>query len=147
MMKLYLDNSFLNRPFDNPNVVQNRLEAEILFLILRLVRERKVILVNSAMIEYENSLNPFPERKAFIKEFLKNSKIYQNVDEEIYFEAKRIVKKFKIKPIDALHLATAIKAKVDYFITCDYNLVRKFKGKLKVITPLNFLREYEKYKN
>ena len=72
MMKLYLDNSFLNRPFDNPNVVQNRLEAEILFLILRLVRERKVILVNSAMIEYENSLNPFPERKAFIKEFLKN---------------------------------------------------------------------------
>jgi len=146
-MKLYLDNSFLNRPFDNPNVVQNRLEAEILFLILRLVRERKVILVNSAMIEYENSLNPFPERKAFIKEFLKNSKIYQNVDEEIYFEAKRIVKKFKIKPIDALHLATAIKAKVDYFITCDYNLVRKFKGKLKVITPLNFLREYEKYKN
>jgi predicted nucleic acid-binding protein len=147
MWKLYLDNSFLNRPFDNPNIIQNRLEAEILFLILRLIRQGKIILVNSAMIEYENSLNPFPERKMFIEEFLKNSKIYQNVNEEIYLEAKRISKKFKIKYIDALHLATAMRAKVDYFITCDYNLVRGFKGKLKVITPLDFLKEYEKYKN
>jgi hypothetical protein len=30
-MKLYLDNSFLNRPFDNPDIPENKIEAEILF--------------------------------------------------------------------------------------------------------------------
>jgi hypothetical protein len=52
-MKLYLDNSFLNRPFDNSDIPENKIEAEILFQILKLVKEGKIILVNSAMIEYE----------------------------------------------------------------------------------------------
>jgi len=43
-----------------------------------------------------------------------------------------------------LHLATAKFAKVDFFITCDYNLIKKFKGELTVISPLEFLKEYEK---
>lgn len=36
-----------------------------------------------------------------------------------------IVRKFKIKPFDALHLATAIRMKVDYFDTTDGVLLRK----------------------
>lgn len=146
-MRLYLDNSFLNRPFDNPDITQNRLEAEILFWVLKLVREGKVILVNSAMIEYENSLNPFPERKAFIEEILQNANLYQNLNQEIYLEAKNISRKFKIKNLDALHLACAKYAKVDCFITCDYNVVEEFKGELKVVEPLRFLKDYEKHKN
>ena len=59
-MTLYLDNSFLNRPFDNPNVIINRLEGEVLFLIVELTQKGNVQLVNSSVIEYENSLNPFP---------------------------------------------------------------------------------------
>jgi len=81
-----LDNSFLNRPFDNPYVGLNKLE-----------------LVNSAMIEYENSLNPFPERKLFVENILKFSKIYQNLNDAIYLKAMAISKKFKIKNFDALH--------------------------------------------
>jgi len=129
---------------DNPYVGLNKLETEILFWILRLIKEQKIILVNSAMIEYENSLNPFPERKLFIENILKFSKIYQNLNDEIYLKAIEISKKFRIKNFDALHLACAIYAKVDFFITCDYNLKRKFKGELNVITPIEFLKEYEK---
>jgi len=144
-MKVYLDNSILNRPFDNPYVGLNKLKTEILFWILGLIKEQKIILVNSAMIEYENSLNPFSERKLFVENILKLSKIYQNVNDKIYSKAMEISKKFKIKNFDALHLACAIYAKVDFFITCDYNLVRKFKGELKAITPIKFLKEYEKF--
>jgi predicted nucleic acid-binding protein len=146
-MKIYLDNSFLNRPFDDQNLANIRLETEVLFWILKLIKENKVILVNSAIIEYENSLNPFLERKIFVEDFLKNAEIYQNVNPEIYNEAQKLMKKFKIKSYDALHLACALFAKVDYFITCDYNLVKRYKGKLKVVTPLEFFKKYEKYKN
>jgi len=146
-MKLYLDNSVLNRPFDNQEIFQNRLETEILFWILDLIKNGKVILVNSAMIEYENSFNPFLERKAFIENILKLAKVYQNLNKQIYLEAERIKKQFRVKNLDALHLASAKFAEVDFSITCDYNLIRKFKGEgLKVISPLEFLKEYEKYR-
>jgi len=115
-MKLYLDNSFLNRPFDNLDIAINRLEAEILFWILDLVRERKIVLVNSAVIEYENSLNPFPERKFFVEEILKLAKIYQNINEKIYLDAKRLINRFKVKNLDALHLETAQYEKLTFLL-------------------------------
>ena len=143
-LKLYLDNSFLNRPFDDYSVLQNKLEAEILFLIIDLINKNKIILVNSAIIEYENSLNPFIERQIFVKNLLNKAKVYQNLDNKILQEAAQIIKKFKISPSDALHLACATITKVDYFITCDYNLIRKFRGeKPKVISPLEFLKIYK----
>ena len=72
-MLVYLDNSFLNRPFDDPEAGVNKLEAEV---------------------------------------------------------------------IDALHLASAEKAQVDLFITCEYNLIKKYKGDMKIITPLDFFNHY-----
>src|SRR5919108_5084199 len=100
-MKLYLDNSFLNRPFDNPEVRSNRPEAEILFFVLELAKKEKVILVNSSVIEYENSLNPFPERKIFIEKIMQQAKVYQNVNEKIRKKALEIEKTMKTQPIDA----------------------------------------------
>jgi hypothetical protein len=47
----------------------NKLETEILFWILRLIKEQKIILVNSAVIEYENSLNPFSEKKIVCRKY------------------------------------------------------------------------------
>ena len=145
-MLIYFDNSFLNRPFDNLDIPLNRVEAEIFFWILDLISKEKAILVNSAIIEYENSLNPFLERKSFVEEVLKQAKIYQNVNEKIHKRAREITKQFKIKNLDALHLATAEQAKVDFFITCDYTLIKRFGGKLKVISPTKFLEEYEEHK-
>lgn len=146
-MKVYLDNSVLNRPFDDPGITINRLETEILFLIIDLIKEGKIILVNSAMIEYENSLNPFPERKIFIEEILGLSKRFQAINQNIKKLAKTLNEDFKIELIDALHIASAQFAKVDFFITSDYNLIKKYRGELNIISPQQFLQEYDKYKN
>lgn len=143
-MKVYLDNSFLNRPFDNPEIGLNKLESEILLLINKLIKNGKVTLINSSVIEYENSLNPFSDRKIFIKELLKQSTDYQNLNQKIKNRANSIEKDIKTTPIDALHLASAEEADVDLFITCDYNLIKKYKGDLKVISPLEFLSNYER---
>lgn len=142
-MTVYLDNSFLNRPFDDPNVGINKLEAEVLHLVIKLAKNGKANLVNSSVIEYENSLNPFPDRKVYVAEMLKTSTSYQNVNLKTKNRGNVIVKDMGIQPIDALHLAAAEEAKVDLFISCDYNLIKKYKGDMKIITPLEFLNLYE----
>ena len=142
-MVVYLDNSFLNRPFDDPEVGTNKIEGEILLLVIKLADKGKVDLVNSSIIDYENSLNPIPERKIFVKEVLKQVKVYQNVDERIGKRAENLAKTANISSIDALHLASAEAANADVFITCDYDIIKKYKGKVNTITPLEFLQQYE----
>lgn len=146
-MTLYLDNSFLNRSFDNLDIKMNKLEAEILFVIIDLAEKGKVELVDSSIIEYENSLNPFPERKAFVDKILTQAKTYQNLNQEIEKIAKDLIEELQLDSIDSLHLATAQHSKVDLFITSDYNLVKKYKGSLKVIKPTDFLKYYENPSN
>ena len=146
-MKLYLDNSFLNRPFDDPNVGQNKLEAEILLFIIGLGRKGYVELVNSAMITYENSANLVSERKIFVDDVMKLASSYQDVDDRIRDRAKVIVKEFAIKPLDALHIAIAESAGLDMFITCDRDLPKKYKGNLPVKIPVEFLTHYENNEN
>ena len=143
MMTVYLDNSFLNRPFDNPDIGTNKLESEILSLVIKLADKGKIELVNSSVIVYENSLNPLPERKIFVKEVLKRARFYQNINEDIKKEAENLVNAAKVSSVDALHLASAEKANANIFITCDYDIIKKYKGKVKVITPLEFLKYYE----
>lgn len=142
-MIVYLDNSFLNRPFDDPDLGVNKLESEILLSVIKLAKSGKVTLVNSSVIEYENSMNPFPDRKIFVQEISKQSTIYQNIDHQTKNRAKAITEDMGISPIDALHLAAGEQAKVDLFITCDYNLIKKYQGNIKIITPLEFLNHYE----
>lgn len=145
-MTVYLDNSFLNRPFDDPEVGTNKVEGEILSLVIKLADKGKIDLINSSIIEYENSLNSIPERKIFVAEVLKQAKVYQNVDEDIKKQAENLVKTINISPIDALHLSSAEAANADVFITCDYGIIKKYKGKVKVTTPLEFVNYY-KYAN
>lgn len=146
MIKLYLDTSFLNRPFDDPLIGSNKLEGEVLFVIINLVLKQKAILVNSALITYETSLNPFPERQLFIQKVLGLAKEFQDLNPEINQRAKKLREVVNIKPIDALHLASAEIAGVDFFITCDYDLIKKYQGNVRAETPLQFIEYiYESY--
>lgn len=55
-----------------------------------------------------------------------------------------LVKIKNISPIDALHLASAETVNADVFITCDYGILKKYQGKVKAITPLEFVQNYER---
>jgi predicted nucleic acid-binding protein len=142
-MRIYLDNSFLNRPFDDSLVGMNRLEAEILLKVVELIQQRKVRLVNSSMVEYENSRNPFPERGIFIENIVKLAPHYQNLNPKIHRRALVIQKDLHVDPLDSLHIASAEAARVDFIITCDYSSIRKYKGHIQLVTPLNFIQYYE----
>ena len=97
----------------------------------------------AAVIEYENSLNPFSDRKEFVDFVVKLAVQYQKFSPRITEKAHTIANQFRLEPMDALHIASAETAKVDFFVTSDYTLFRKYKGEVSVITPLSAIQKYD----
>lgn len=62
-MKVYLDNCCFNRPYDDQSRLRIRLEAEAKMRIQEEIRNGIFKLVWSYILDYENSKNPFRERK------------------------------------------------------------------------------------
>lgn len=141
-MKVYLDNSALNRSFDDQTNSRVRLETVAVLMIFELIEKGKIKLVSSSVVEYENSKNPFEERKIWIEAYLSEASFRQKLNQRIKERATEIGKE-NIDPIDSLHLSCAEAAEVDYFVTCDYDIYRRHKGKLKVVNPINFINLLE----
>ena len=66
-MKIYLDNCCFNRPYDDQSNIRIRLETEAKSYIQNLIKEGKVRLVWSYILDFENAQNPFEERRLRIK--------------------------------------------------------------------------------
>ncbi len=142
-MKLYLDNSFLNRPFDDSTIALHEGESDVLSLIIHRVRKGEIQIVNSAVIEFENSRSPFPEAQEYVEQIMTLASEYQEFTESVKYRADELVKTYNLMLLDARHLAGAEIAQVDLFITCDYAIPKRYKGDLHVMTPLTFLDNYE----
>ena len=138
-----MDNSFLNRPFDDPQVGMNKDEGSVLFDIIRLAKKGKVQLVRSALIEVENAANEIAARKSFVDSVMHLADTYQNLSDSIVQRAQTIVHEYRLQPLDAAHLASAEAAQVDFFITCDYTVLKHYRGTLHIVTPLQFQHHYE----
>ncbi len=95
------------------------------------------------MIEYENSVNPFPERKSFVASIVKLATRYQDVNAVVKTRAAALANALRIPPMDSLHIATAECANVDFFVTCDYAVATRYHGRMNVVTPIGFIKLYE----
>ena len=62
-MKIYLNNCCFNRPYDDQTQLRIRLEAEAKLKIQEDIRNGVIELVWSYILDYENGMNPFSERK------------------------------------------------------------------------------------
>jgi len=143
-MRVYLDCCSLQRPLDDRGQPRINVEAEAILTILALVESGDLDLVSSEVLEFEVANNPDAQRQASAREILKLASQVVKVTDEIEAQADILVAA-GIKPIDALHLATASGTKADYFCTCDDRLLKRAK-KLKtletrVVSPLELIAE------
>ena len=69
-MRVYLDNCCYNRPYDDQSYMRIHLETQAKLYIQEMIKEKKIELVNSYMLEYENSKNRF-KRKSSILDLLR----------------------------------------------------------------------------
>ncbi|MEW6416804.1 MAG: PIN domain-containing protein [Nitrospirota bacterium] len=142
MKRLYLDMNIYNRPFDDQSQVRIRLETIAIYATLKAIKERRLSLIWSFMLEFENSLNPYEDIRMEIEMASSLASETINMAEDILVAAKNLESK-GIKPRDAIHLACAIKGKADYFLTCDDKLIRKgqfIKSEIEIISPVDFIR-------
>jgi predicted nucleic acid-binding protein len=145
-IRVYLDNCCFNRPFDDQQQIKIKLEAQAKIFIQKLIREQKLELVWSYILDFENNKNPFSNRRQSIAAWKEKSIL--DVDEsESLLQKAEIFMKNRIAATDALHLAAAIEAGVDYFFTTDYLLIRKTKNisGIKIMNPTQFFIEKENF--
>lgn len=143
-MRIYIDNCCFNRPFDDQSQVKIKLEAESKIYIQENILLNKIELVWSYIIDYENLANPFDERRNSIQ-IWKNHATVDIVENSQILKKAESLHKRGIKSKDALHIACAIFAKSDYFITTDDSVLKKLKDydEINVLDPISFIRSAE----
>ncbi len=143
-MKIYLDNCCFNRPFDDQSQLRIRLETEAKLEIQRRVIAKKIDLVWSYVLDLENSVNPFEQRKNVIKRWRDAAVCAVTETDEIIRTAKELYK-WGIHTKDALHLASAVGGECDFFLSTDDHLIKKASKlvKPKVMDPIVFIKEEE----
>ena len=108
-------------------------------ILFELIEKGNYELVWSFILEHENSMNPFIQRKLHIQSISTLCKEIIKPNNEIKIIAKNIVKNSNTKDKDALHLASAIYNNCDYFITCDDKFIKTIeKGSLVLIKELGY---------
>jgi len=144
MMRVYLDSCSLQRPLDDQRQPRIRVETEAVLAILAAAQAGDIVLVNSEALEYEMGRIPDDQRRTEVAAILALSKEYIEITDEAEESAKSLENR-GISPMDAVHLALASTARVDFCTTCDDRLLRKAKAEsgldCQVVSPLTLVSE------
>ena len=140
-MKIYLDNCCYNRPYDDQSQIRISLEAQAKIYIQTMIETGNFKLVSSYMLIYENSRNRIETKRKAIEQFIKdNTAIYidDSYNEEVEYVAIEI-QQTGVKSADAIHVACAILAKCDFFITTDDRLLKYKSDLISIVDPVEFI--------
>jgi predicted nucleic acid-binding protein len=145
-MLIYLDNCCYNRPYDEQYQLRIVLETQAKLYIQQLVVERKLDLAVSYISNFENNENPRKDRRNSINNFFGNASVY--IDNENVSDVEILAKEIRTMNIaakDALHIACAVIAKCDAFITTDDGILKRYKrDDIDICTPITFFNIYGK---
>ena len=144
-MRIYLDMCCYNRPYDDQSQLKVAMETQSKLYIQDLIKAGKIDLVGSYILDYEVSRNPYEMRKRSIIHFIRNNlRLYvgEERDDAIRSIADEIMQS-GIKEKDAFHVAAAIYAGCEYFISTDLRLLKYKTEKIKLVTPIEFVIEME----
>lgn len=144
-MKVYLDNCCFNRPYDDQSQIRISLETQTKLYVQDLVKKREIELATSYVLWYENSQNPYETKRRAISEFIqKNSIDYIDADKADIIKTKaEEIMKTGVKMKDAYHVACAIYASCDCFLTTDDRLLKYHADEIQIINPVDFVRRWE----
>ena len=140
-MRVYLDNCCFNRPFDDQEQLTIRLETESKLYVQQMIIDKKVELLWSFILDYENNDNPFIERKERIEVWFNQAIQDISFSEEILTKGKQLMV-LGLRAKDALHVSCAIAGNADCFLTTDKKLLNKGVKEIEIMNPIDFVRRY-----
>jgi predicted nucleic acid-binding protein len=141
-MRVYLDNCCFNRPFDDQSQARVRLETEAKLEIQQRIKDNVVELAWSYVLDYENEVNPFAERRDVVNRWKSVAIVDVEETDRILQQAHEIADR-GLRAKDALHLACALATGCDFFLTTDDIVVKKMRGYggIAVMDPTQFIVE------
>jgi hypothetical protein len=142
-MMIYLDNCCLNRSYDDQAAPRVRLEAEAIDLILNAVEATRVSLLWSDTHDIENEQNPFEERRTGIARWKSMASAIARDAPEVRQRAQALTVD-GLKPLDALHVASAVAGGASHFLTVDDGILKK-RGHVReivIVSPLEFVQSF-----
>ena len=144
-MKIYLDNCCFNRPYDEPSHETIILETHAKIFIQKSVKDARIELLWSFILEFENSENPYEDQVLAISDWKDIAVEMIIASGTIRDRAKKYVK-IGLKPKDSLHLSCAIEGNADYLVTTDQRFIKKCAEmkEIKVLNPIELVYIIEK---
>ena len=144
-MRIYLDNCCYNRHHDkkiSDEIIQDK---NAVIAIQKEIIKKNIELATSFMLHYENNQNRNAQNRDYNDFFIRNYKtIYIGVDrlDELTKKVEKLTE-LGVKIKDAYHIASAILAECDFFITVDKRLLKIFSSEIKIINLVEFLKILE----
>jgi predicted nucleic acid-binding protein len=144
-VRVYLDVSCLNRPFDDQSQLRVRLEAEAVLFILEQINGGVWEHVSSEITKVEIDANPDAEHRASIRLYLPDERGILKLTEPVVKRAA-LLQQLGIKRADALHVAAAEALNADVLLSCDDRLCRLAYRKrvilqVRVVNPVDWIKE------
>ena len=147
-MKIYLDNCSLQRPLDSRTRTRIALEAEAVLGILTLLEAGRVALVSSEALLFEIDHSPNTTRQEYAMAVLSKAKTFVSLSGRLEKRARGF-ETLGIKPLDALHLASAEEARAEYVCTCDDRFLKRAIAipglRTRVVSPIELIKELERW--
>lgn len=144
--KIYLDVCCYNRPYDDQTQPRIQFESSAKLMIQALIIDGEIDFVWSYVIEFENSKNPFDEKRNAILSF----KQYATETVEPVQDIEDMAKDFQkngMKAYDSLHTACAVFANCDYILTVDDKLLKMHSDDIIITDPVVFINQWLKERN
>ncbi|MGA2440730.1 MAG: PIN domain-containing protein [Tepidisphaeraceae bacterium] len=150
-MRIYLDVSCLDRPFDDQWQSRIRLETEAIAIVFHWFETGVWQHVSSEVVLVEIAAMPDLERRRRVSALLPDSDRIIALSAPILTRAESLIE-MGFKPADAAHVAAAEAQRANVLLTCDDRLVRlarRMRGRLavEVDNPLSWIRKHEDAQN
>ena len=144
-MKIYLDVSCLNRPFDDQKQIRIRIETEAIAEILEKCEVGTWEQVSSEMADIELDAMPDKKRLPRVRLLLPDDEHTLELTPEVFTRGIAL-QSLGLKAADALHVAAAEEIGADVFLTCDDRLLsvayrRRAEIRVHVANPMDWLKE------
>ena len=141
--KLYIDICCFNRPYDDQTQPRIQFESAAKLMIQSFIADEHINYVWSYVLEFENDKSPFSERRDAILAF----KRFANETVSPHPAIEKTAKEFQnmgLKDYDSLHLACAVFAGCDYFLTVDDRVLNKQIEEINITDPVVYINRYLK---
>jgi hypothetical protein len=148
VLRIYLNTSALNRPFDDLSSERVRLEADAVAALLAAIEAGRIELVGSEYLDFEISQTPDPERAYRVRALLRGMRAHVRISPSVVARAHAL-EKLGFRGLDALHLAAAEAGGAAVLATTDDRMIRRAERaraslNVRVVSPAEALRSLSK---